>query len=193
LSNFEQADAKLLQIVLAGQTELGDVLNRQDMRQLKQRIAVRLAIHPLAARDVEQYIEHRWRQAGGTESHPFERAAVAGIAKYSRGIPRVVNVLCDNALMLAYGEGVATVGARQVEDAVFDLDLVAMPLSVASAARAPQPPGLEPMDTPAPANGNKRGNGHAPFPTLDRYETPGSRPSTLTRLAGKLGLTGKPA
>src|SRR5713226_7632059 len=93
LSNFELADAKLLQIVLAGQTELGDVLNRQDLRQLKQRIAVRLSIQPLSRVGVEHYIQHRWQKAGAAKPHPFESEAVDRIAEFSRGIPRLVNVL----------------------------------------------------------------------------------------------------
>src|SRR5579872_3045130 len=86
LSNFELPEGKLLQIVLAGQTELGDLLNRQDLRQLKQRVAVRLAIHPLSAVDVDHYIRHRWQRAEGREPHPFQPEAVRTIAQYSRGI-----------------------------------------------------------------------------------------------------------
>src|SRR5437588_544333 len=91
LSNFELAEAKLLQIVLAGQTELGGVLNRQDMRQLKQRIAMRLVIHPLSPTGVEHYIEHRWAKAGASKPHPFHPDAIARIAEFSHGIPRLVN------------------------------------------------------------------------------------------------------
>jgi general secretion pathway protein A len=77
LSHFELAEAKLLQIVLSGQTELGDLLNRQDLRQLKQRVSVRLAIHPLSAAGVEHYIQHRWQKAAATAAHSRERPAAA--------------------------------------------------------------------------------------------------------------------
>src|SRR6266446_3530386 len=124
LSNFELPEGKLLQIVLAGQTELGDLLNRQDLRQLKQRIAVRLAIAPLSASDVAHYIQHRWQRAGASQPHPFQPEAIRAIVQYSHGIPRLVNVLCDNALMLAYGEGTSVIGTPQIGEAARDLDLL---------------------------------------------------------------------
>jgi general secretion pathway protein A len=127
LSNFELADAKLLQIVLAGQTELGDLLNRQDLRQLKQRIAVRLAIHPLSSIGVEHYIQHRWQKAGATRPHPFPPDVVARIAECSRGIPRLVNAMCSNALMLGCAEGQAIIGAAQIVEVARDLDLLDTP------------------------------------------------------------------
>src|SRR5204862_6427219 len=90
LGNFEEADQKLLQIVLVGQDELDEILGRDNLRQLKQRIAVRLSIGPLAAAEVGQYIRHRWLKAGGTQP-PFSAEAVAGIAKASSCIPRLIN------------------------------------------------------------------------------------------------------
>ena len=122
LGNFEDADQKLLQILLVGQTELNDVLNRQDLRQLKQRIGVRLVIGPLSTSDVSQYIRHRWVVAGGTHP-PFTAQAVAGIAAASGAIPRLVNSLCDNALTIAFAEGVKEVQARHVQMAAADLQL----------------------------------------------------------------------
>jgi len=124
LSNIERAEAKLLQVVLAGQTELGSLLNRYDLRQLKQRIAVRLAIQPLSPADVERYIQHRWQVAGATKSHPFESGALARIAQCSRGIPRTVNVLCDNALRNAQAEGKERIGPAQIDDVAQNLDLL---------------------------------------------------------------------
>ncbi len=122
LGNFEDADHKLLQILLVGQTELNDILDRDDLRQLKQRIAVRLSIGPLAATDIEQYIRHRWLRAGGTRA-PFSEAAVDEIAYMSRGIPRLINSLCENALTLALGEGSVMVDRQHVEAAATDLHL----------------------------------------------------------------------
>jgi general secretion pathway protein A len=203
LSNFELAETKLLQIVLAGQTELGDMLNRQDLRQLKQRIAVRLAIHPLSATGVEHYIQHRWQRAGSTQPHPFQADAVARIAEYSRGIPRLVNAICDNALMLAYAEGQTAIGAAQVVEVAGDLDLLdrqGRPSRPATEAPSPARPKIERNPNPASA-GNGRVNGVAPgtgpaplaLPTLYGYQSDTSKPSRLMRLAGKLGLSNKRA
>ena len=122
LTNIETPEGKLLQIVLAGQDELRDTLNRQDLRQLKQRVAVRVAIHPLADQQVDEYIRYRWSKAGGQE-HPFAPGAIRLIAQRSNGIPRLVNAICDNALALAYGQGLHSVEAQQVAEVVSDLDL----------------------------------------------------------------------
>ena len=89
--NFETTDKKLLQIVLAGQTELAAVLNRVDLRQLKQRIEIRLEVKPLSPADVRLYMLHRWERAGGATDLPFTIGAVSIIAAASRGIPRLVN------------------------------------------------------------------------------------------------------
>lgn len=126
LGNFEQADQKLLQIVLVGQGELDDILNRDDLRQLKQRIAVRLLLGPLGVQEVGQYIRHRWSRAGGTDS-PFSAEAVAGIAKASNCIPRMINSLCDNALIQALADGKSTVSRDHVRAAAVDLQLAQKP------------------------------------------------------------------
>jgi len=205
LSNFELAETKLLQIVLAGQTELGDMLNRQDLRQLKQRIAVRLAIHPLSAIGVEHYIQHRWQRAGSTQPHPFQADAVARIGHYSRGIPRLINVLCDNALMLAYGEGEPIIGATQIAEVAQDLDMLNAPGQPSRATVRPAPARTQRQANPkAVVNGrpNEVANGTAPpahtvpLQTLAGYrsnEDNESKPSRLMRLAGKLGFPAKPA
>ena len=126
LGNFEDAEQKLLQILLVGQCELDDVLNRDDLRQLKQRVALRLSIGPLAATEVGQYIRHRWLRAGGAEP-PFSMDAVVDIAQASRGIPRLINALCENALILAFGEGSPTVERRHVQAATADLRMCVFP------------------------------------------------------------------
>ena len=98
LTNFDTSEQKLLQIVLSGQPELTRVLNRPNLWQLKQRIAIRLNIDPLSPEDVKAFIQHRWTRAGGAIPHPFTPEAVALIALWSQGIPRLVNSLCDNGL-----------------------------------------------------------------------------------------------
>jgi general secretion pathway protein A len=141
LSNFENADAKLLQIVLAGQPELRDVLNREDLRQLKQRIAVRFELKPLLMMQVDQYIRFRWSKAGGGDKLPFEEAALQTIAHVSKGIPRVINCLCDNALLAAFAAGAAIVEDGDVRQVVVDLDL-GEPLGIVPRTRISAPPKL---------------------------------------------------
>jgi general secretion pathway protein A len=122
-SNFEFPDKKLLQIVLVGQPELRDVLNRADLQQLKQRIALRLTISPLAPADVAAYIRHRWSKAGAPAPMPATPEAVELIARASGGIPRVINAICDNALLHVYGRGLAVMAVEHVQTACRDLDL----------------------------------------------------------------------
>ena len=126
LSNFERNDEKLLQIVLAGQTELDDLLKRSELRQLKQRIALRLRTHRLAVAEVELYVRHRWKRAGGAEL-PFEPNALTCVASWSQGIPRLINAICDNALLLAFSEGKNTLTASHIREACSDLDLLDSP------------------------------------------------------------------
>ena len=122
LGNFEEADQKLLQILLVGQTELDDILNREDLRQLKQRFAVRLSIGPLTPPEVGQYIRHRWLRAGGDQP-PFTVQATADIGAVSRGIPRLINAICENALTHSLAEGCSLVSDRHVRAAAADLRL----------------------------------------------------------------------
>lgn len=123
LTNFENAERKLLQIILAGQTELRDILNTAELRQLKQRIAVRCELRPLSNTEVAEYMCFRWSRAGGDNEPPFEQAAIKTIATASRGIPRVVNALCDNALTLIYATGDSSVTAEHAQQIARDLDL----------------------------------------------------------------------
>lgn len=141
LGNFEDADHKYLQILLVGQKELNDVLQSEELRQLKQRIAVRLAIGPLATPEVAEYIRHRWLRAGGTQP-PFSAASIDAIGRASQGIPRIINGLCDNALIVAYGEKCSEVELRHVQEAATDLHIT-QPLAPA--------PGWDEIRTPQPA------------------------------------------
>jgi len=127
LTNFETADQKLLQILLAGQPELSGLLNREDMRQLKQRIAIRLRIDPLQNGEVKQYMKARWFRAGGRTLLPFTAEAIAVIGRASKGIPRVINAICDNALTNAYGADLKTIDVPQILDVVNDLQIVMPP------------------------------------------------------------------
>ena len=122
LTNFETTEQKLLQIVLVGQNDLTTTLNRYDLRQLKQRIEVRMALKPLSAADIAGYLNHRWKYSGADTPLPFSADAIALIGKASQGIPRVVNAICDNALLLAYAGGESRIGTSHIQHVLRDLD-----------------------------------------------------------------------
>ena len=104
LTNFETDKEKLIQVILAGQDELGDILDRYDLRQLKQRISTRLHIRPLMSDAVAAYIRHRWSRCS-TGLPPFDAGAMAAIAHLSGGVPRLINAICENALILGFAQG----------------------------------------------------------------------------------------
>ncbi len=123
LSNFETSEQKLLQIILAGQNELNAVLNLESMRQVKQRVAIRMHIEPLPAPEVKRYLQTRWARAAGRHPLPFSDDAIELVARSSGGIPRVINVICDAALVNAYGTGAVVVGPRQIQEVLADLQI----------------------------------------------------------------------
>lgn len=186
LTNFELPEGKLLQIVLAGQSELRELLNRPDLWQLKQRIAMRLTLKPLSGlEEVRTYIRHRWATAGGGDTPPFSEEAIGLIARCSTGIPRIVNVLCDNALLLAFAEGTQLVTVDQVRAAAAELDLVDSSAPIASNGFQPSNgvSGRPALATPPP---------HAPGPgpigvpaVLERYQPIRMQRSRFWRLFAK--------
>lgn len=101
LTNLETNREKLLKVVLIGQPELQQLLRRNELRQLAQRVTARYHLLPLTQQEVGQYIEHRWSVAGGMTSC-FTKAALSELFTISGGIPRVINLLCDRALSLGY-------------------------------------------------------------------------------------------
>jgi len=132
LSNIETEKRKLLQIVLFGQPELDERLAQPHLRQLLQRITFADRIAPLHADDVAAYLSHRLHVAGGDGRRIFSDRAVAELARRSRGIPRVVNVVAHKSLMLAFGEGAAWVDRRHVAHASDDTAAVVAPGTGAS-------------------------------------------------------------
>ncbi len=122
LSNFETTREKLIQIVLVGQPELRDTLSRPELRQLKQRIGLRCHIGPLSAEETRAYVRHRLRVAGAADVGLFTDAAVQRIAEYSRGVPRVINIVCDHCLLSGYADSKRRIEARAVDDAVAYLE-----------------------------------------------------------------------
>lgn len=184
LGNFETAKQKLLQIVLVGQREMDKLLDRDEVRAFKQRIAMWLTLDPLPAAEVAQYIRHRWLKSGG-KAAPFTPEAVTTISQASQGLPRLINVICDNALMQAFGERSARVEPRHVAGVCRDLR-IGKPLpqqaadtplvAAASFASVPALP-VEPIAE------------EYPMKTLERYTAAGHHPSMVSRLATRLGIT----
>ena len=110
LSNLETDQHKLLQIVMAGQPELDHRLASAELRQLRQRIQIRYHLPALTEAETAGYIAHRLSVAGGDGSVIFSDKAIEIIYKYAKGIPRMINAACDNALLAAY-----VAGSRQIE------------------------------------------------------------------------------
>ncbi|HEX2486341.1 MAG TPA: AAA family ATPase [Myxococcota bacterium] len=141
LSNLETPRSKLLQIMLVGQPELCDLLSRTELRQLRQRIVLRHKLDPFGPADTAQYVEERLRLAGYTGKGIFRAAALRALQEASGGVPRVINILCDGALLLGYARGKAELGAAEVAEVARDLGL-----AVHGGGAAPSP---EPKRTPA--------------------------------------------
>jgi general secretion pathway protein A len=122
LSNLETATRKLLQVLLVGQPELEEKLKLNELRQLDQRIGIRCYLKPLPRKETYRYVEHRLRVAGLPGALPFTRGALAKIYKYSRGIPRVINLVCDRALMAGFSNRVREITPTLVKSAVRNLE-----------------------------------------------------------------------
>jgi len=125
LMNFETSTEKLLQVILSGQPELHEVLNRPALRQLKQRVSLRCQIKPLSLFEINKYIRFRLKHAGAKNVNLFDNAAVGLIGHVSQGIPRVVNNICDNALLYGYAAGAGMITRDTIEEVVETLDLSA--------------------------------------------------------------------
>jgi general secretion pathway protein A len=122
LSNFETSREKLLQIMLIGQPELKAKLQLPELRQLKQRIALRCTIPALKPEEVREYIRFRLRVAGAGDLGLFTDRAVERIAEYAGGIPRVVNMVCDHCLLMGYADQKRRVEPDLVEQAITYLE-----------------------------------------------------------------------
>lgn len=197
LLNFESDNAKHLQIVLTGQPELRDKLNQPNLRQLKQRVALRCNMHALpTVEEVERYITERLLIAGSDQPNVFTPGAIDFIFQCSEGIPRQINNLCDNGMLVAYAAGEQIIGRQIIEDVADNLDLLPRNDSLLAAETADAPAGrvLTPeareelwnpqsrveatkpkmfQTAEKPANGNSNGavngtgNGKKPFDDLD--------------------------
>ena len=121
LSNFEAPDRKLLQIILAGQPELAQRLSHPGLAQLRQRIAVQTRLDPLPVSEVARYVNHRLQVAGYQGTELFTSDSIEFVAQLSRGVPRLINVLCFNALSLGFAVRCARITPEIVHQAAQDL------------------------------------------------------------------------
>ena len=195
LMNFESDNAKHLQIVLTGQPELRDKLNQPNMRQLKQRVALRCKMHSLPdTEEIERYITERLLIAGSDQPNIFTPGAIDFIFQCSQGIPRQINNLCDNAMIAAYAAGEQIIGRAVIEEVADNLDMLPRNENLVANEKAVEAPATSRVLTAegreelwnnqnrigqnsnvkkfsapkAVANGNSNGNGNRrPFNDLD--------------------------
>src|SRR5687767_2700320 len=160
LTNSEAPNGRSLAVALVGQPELGRRLDEARLRQLKQRVVLRCELTPLSLKDTAAYISGRVKTAGGEAVRLFSRDAVVAIHQYSNGIPRVISVICDNALVNGFAADQKPVGAALVEEVCRSL---ALPLGESDAqtvvtppARAMAPPGPITMSAPLFSNVGRR-------------------------------------
>ncbi len=160
LSGVETTKEKVLRIILAGQPELNEKLDAPELIQLTQRIRLRFHLTTLSAPEMRAYIQHRLEVAGGGDRQIFAEEAFAEIYRYTGGVPRLVNTLCDTAMMAAFTADRDTVTLADIHQAIEELQWVEYsarnalqikaPSSEAHPVEAPLPPGA----TPAPDNGH---------------------------------------
>jgi type II secretory pathway predicted ATPase ExeA len=124
LSNLETSQRKLLQIVLAGQPELDQKLDSHELRQLKQRIAFRCHLAPLNPNETREYMSRRLKIAGAPAAvEIFSKPAIEAVFRHSRGIPRLINTVCENALLAGYAKHAATITSEIIDGVARDLRL----------------------------------------------------------------------
>jgi type II secretory pathway predicted ATPase ExeA len=123
MTNLETFTEKLLQIVLVGQTELETKLKQTNLRQLRQRLTLRAKTHPLTADETKAYIQQRLRIAGSSGQQIFDEEALTAIHRYSTGIPRIVNLICEHCLVSAFVDQQKVVTVGMVDAVARDFDL----------------------------------------------------------------------
>jgi general secretion pathway protein A len=129
LANLETPTERLLPVVMAGQPELADMLDRPELRQLKQRVALRADLSPLGLSQAAAYVAGRIRKAGGDPVDVFTKEAIVLIHKRSGGIPRTISVLCDNAMLSGFAAAVKPIGPDIIEEVSCDFRLPAAGLA----------------------------------------------------------------
>jgi general secretion pathway protein A len=141
LTNLETSSEKLLQIVLSGQPEFEEQLRQPALRQLRQRVPLWAHTSPLSPADTMAYIVHRLEVSGAT-TPIFSKESVELVHRYSQGIPRIINLICEHALIFGFVDRVPRVNAAVIRDVVRDLDLTA-PDETASPVSKPEPSGIQ--------------------------------------------------
>ena len=121
LSNLETRKHKLIQIILSGQPELDIKLNRYDLRQFAQRISLKRYVSKLDEKQTYEYLEHRLKVAQYSGEFPFTPEAKKLIWEFSKGVPRKINILCDNSFLIGYGMNIKKINATVVREALEDL------------------------------------------------------------------------
>ena len=142
LTNLETFTEKLLQIVLVGQPELEQKLKQPQLRQLKQRLTLRAKTHPLTLEETKAYIQQRLRIAGSNGTQIFEPEAMLSVHRYSSGIPRVINLICEHCLVSAFVDQQKVIGPSVVDGVARDFDLG----DNTSAGAMKVPPPVTPVD-----------------------------------------------
>jgi general secretion pathway protein A len=138
LTNLETSQQKLLQIVLAGQPELDEKLDSHELRQLKQRIALRCNLDPLSLNETREYMNRRLRIAGAIGAvQIFSGPAIEAVFSHSRGFPRLINTICQNALLVGYAKHAATITSEIIDDVAHDLRLGVVVVEQDSSAARP--------------------------------------------------------
>ena len=182
LLNFETYTEKQLQIVLTGQPELRTVLNSPELRQLKQRISLRCEIKPLKVDEVSGYIRTRLKIAGASRLDLFTADAVALIYRASEGIPRLINNICDNALLNGFATNARTINAETIAEVAESLDLL-QPM-IEDDPRQVMTGALPPMPVMRPSLEEESG-WHSDPAELDADSRPRRRASQQRRRSGQ--------
>ena len=122
LTNLETSTNKLLHVILLGQPELNRILSDERFRALKQRVTIRYNISTLNFAETKEYILHRLKKAGARNLSVFDENAIKKIYTYSKGIPRVINIVCDNALITGFSQELTRIGKPIIEEVINDLE-----------------------------------------------------------------------
>src|SRR5262245_47749244 len=148
LSNFETNREKLLQVILCGQPELHDLLVQPELRQLKQRVSLKCSIKMLSAHETGEYIRWRLRVAGCVNDDLFDPGAIKLVHHFSGGIPRIINNICDNALLTGFSESSTRITVQVINDVVEELDLTSVQIrsakTITETVIQPEKPSLPP-------------------------------------------------
>jgi type II secretory pathway predicted ATPase ExeA len=180
LANMETQDGKLLPVVLAGQPELAARLNQPHLRQLKQRVALRCELKPLDLAETAAYIASRICTAGGDPGNIFTREAVTLIHHYSRGLPRTISVMCDNALMSGFALDQRPVDGEIVREVCHDFDR--------GAPAEPMPARPPHLALVSPDDGKPESRVTEPVVAVDSAPARQHRDAVESRAASVLGL-----